>query len=223
MPRTLTLVGVAIGSLDQQGLGAGASKEAAVATNDGDTSYLLASTDAYQLFVPAIPGDLREITAHTVGVVFRRATAWDGTTVTGYTRLKIGASSYQGAGLSVTTNLSYQLTSDTGLGSATIARADALTCEFGSRLTGGGGRILRGTHYYWDITYNVFGGGFISLLGALGPLGAAITREMIAGLAREVYTRTGTLILPREYAAAFAEWRAYRRPHSIILPGIARA
>lgn len=66
----------------------------------------------------------------------------------------------------------------------------------------------RMSYLYLDLDYVPPAGGFVCLVGSLA--GAALGLAEMANLAKAVYARTRSLILPREYEIAWREIRAHR-------------
>jgi hypothetical protein len=211
-------VPVAVGSRDDWGLEGAPSKVAAVATHDGDGSFVYCysgGAQKVQLFTfPPLLGVTSPVTSCTLQVwgsqrdpgvgaryfylYFNGAQAGSNwgeffNVLPGY----IGDAVYTAAG-------------------PTLAQVNG---EHGFIGYGSGGPERKwavGVTYFYRSTTFVYGAGaasdnFSHLLGfVIGAIGGGLLMRDMPALARAVFKRTGTLILPSEYEDALRAWRRER-------------
>jgi len=201
-----------IGSIDGWGLGAGASKVAAVGTNDGDTSYIFsASNGANQRYTFAnLPSDADSpVTSCKFGAVMRQVAG----TPTGYIfngtlNMSIGAvfSSYT----------FYEVNSDS------LVKTTINGFESGVALTGLAGREVNCTLVYRITNYTVTpppavpsaSGGFIAFFSVLLPLlGVGATFMQFRRAVRDAFP--ATRFAGWELQCMWSDWLVWTRPHSV--------
>jgi len=209
----------AIGSRDDWGLQSAASKLLAVATNDGNGSYIhcySGGAQKVQLFrFPALVGVTDPVTSallqvwgaeHDPGVGTRSFYLyWNGAQVGS----NFGPTFHANTGVYIS-NASY---------TAVAPTLAAVNGEHGFIGYGAGGPEQKWavvvTQFYRSVTFeyaaSTAGTGFAHLIGSLiGAIGSGLLLRDMPALARAVFKRTGTLILPAEYAEALRAWRRER-------------
>lgn len=212
MPTT-TLPPIAAGTYTGWNNVGGASKMASLASDNGDTSYVEAIGDGTTQrcsFTITPPAGLELVSTHTLNSVQRETAA--GSNHDGFVFVRLSGADSDGS-LGLTT--SYATNSKTDLGSASITAAVLATAEIGLMSNRPIGGDWRATSLLWDITWTPASGGFACLVGSLA--GAALGLAEMAGLARALHRRTGTLITPDEYLAAWRDIRGHRRPMTFLL------
>lgn len=208
----------AIGTNNQWTLGAGASKVAAVSSNDDATGYIngdYASIGAvvFQSFKIAYPGFV-SLATNPVSVGARvKYPVWggagDGVRWNVYlsgARTRNGPS---GVDIPVYADLGPTVTARPGGGSYTISDLPNLECEVEVPVTTTV-TTCDCTFLYLDIDGTLGSGGFAFLVGSL--VGAALGLSEMAGLARVLYRQTRTRIYPNEYLEAWRDIREHRNP-----------
>src|SRR3990172_1140863 len=197
----------AIGSFDEWSLGAGASKLAALQTNDADTGYIVSLTNGQreQVTFPALPPNPIIISV----AVFRatmRASAGSPTDSV------FDGVSYQSVGSLTGSYLDY------AINAASLVRDTLNGYESGVRVDTSGGNGSRCTYIVRDVTYSPSTGGFVFLLGlALPLLGANLMLSDMPGIARAVArAERGRIhiIQPHEYQRHLPEFKYYRWPRT---------
>lgn len=216
---------------DQWQLTAGATKVAAVAANDGDTTYIRSGTsNNIQCFNVTWPA------AGVVGSV-------NSLIARGYLKYATDASWHAGVGCrntsgenvsNITMTNAYALYSHTcsrpGGGSFTYADcANGVTWLEVRNYTSPGSGNVPCTMLYFTLDYEVAGAvvfvNFLSVLlpmfGVLAGLSSrgvtAYDQALARAVSRELYRKTGTRFRPDEYAAMLASLRDYRSPRFVFL------
>lgn len=164
-----------------------------------------------------LPSEAIGVTAHTVRMRWIALTMPEGDeTVNMY--LNIGGVRTHGTAFGP--DAAWTTRTQTALaGALTVAQVNG--AELGVRDNGtnndgtAGGNVLVST-LSWDVTYLASGGGLVFMIGALGPL-VAIGLHELPAIARALYRKTGKLLLPDEYMAAWRALRAARHPRYFLL------
>lgn len=203
---------------DQWNLAVGATKVAAVASNDGDTTYLNSgASNTRQCFNLSWPTDIGTVNSLVANAYMKYATdpAW---------QAGVGVRNSAGEDTSTTS-----LTSSYALYSRTCSKPgggswSAADCASGvtwiqiRNYTSPGGGHVRCTYVYLTLDYTQPAGCFIPIWSFLLPfLGAGIELANLPALARvlrcrEVRPGIRTWFRPDEYAEALRVYREWRRP-----------
>ena len=214
---------IEVGASSDWALGAGASKVAAVATNDGDTSFLSAYSGGRvntQLFIfPPLVGITDPVTAASLSLIARKGINGSGGQSLFFLWNSVVAGTNQWANLP--TDYTY-----VGLpysaGTPAVAATNGQHGFYMSAAGGpSGGTEIWATMFFRSVTFEftaVDSEGFSYLVGQwiVAALGAGLMfREMpkIAAFLR----RNGLLLEPREYAEAFRRIRALTFPQHFVL------
>lgn len=222
MPTT-TLLPVSEGTNTGATLVSGANKTVAVQTADDLTSYVslaVGSAAEQDWYVDPLPGYAGEISSVVHGM--RAAGIGGVTNGQARPRIRLGGNTVDGtlrvAPTSGWTNYSEALTRPGG-GSFTVNDfpGGGAGCQVAAREGSGADANFGITYIHLDVTWSPAGNGFVCLVGSLA--GAALGLAEMAGLARALHRRTGTLITPDEYLAAWRDIRGHRRPVTLLLGG----
>ena len=202
-------------------LGAGASKPAAVGTNDADTSYIVTTTagaikETYEF-------DNLPVSALSVSLVVESVVNRSSAAVNGPSGLRIregatgldGGSLLGGASYSTST---YTWASNAIAAAWTPALVNSAQWGVHGDMDVGEESNLRVTQIFVDVTWVTKPPGLVFLIGQwLGPLVGVGLAEM-QRLATELYRRSGSRIAPDEYELAWREMREYRAPRFFFRP-----
>ncbi len=221
----------AVGFYDTGVLGAGASKTAAVQTNDGDTSYMsYAAANKVETFV------MQQTPLNPYAIVISSYVA-------SYVEKYVGASlnatfkhraRYNSTDSDVQwwTSTSGSLTSNTyTTDSDTLATApdgsawtptSANNTQLGSNMNAYTSGEVRVTQIFATVTFLAGPGGQMFMLWCvpllLAQIGAGIGLEHVDGIARELYRQSGGIhrVLPDERRELLSDLRAWTRPARVF-------
>lgn len=213
-----------VGSLSDWGLGAGASKFEAVATNDGNTSYLYAFSggrvNSQTFTFPILTGAVDPVTSAQVAMYARKSINGTG----GQSLYMVWNGAPEGL------NLWGELPLDfTYGGMGTIIAAPTLAAVNGqhgfymSAAGGpGGGAEIWVTQMFRLVTFTysaVDSDGFAYLVGSLfaGIVGSGLLFRDMAKVARTVWTKRHVLVEENEYRDVFDVWRGLRHREYFVL------
>lgn len=208
-----------VGTPNNWALGAGASKQAAVATADDATSYIYgvgaAATDQEFIFPSAPSGIVDPVNTCILYGRWMRAVTGSSRNFQAIYNGSVDATN-QEATLAVTGTW-YSINPFLTAAGAQLA-ISAVNGEHGMRMNGGTSFEVHCTQFLRFIDYTFAAGGFVWLLSLVGSIGANLMlHEMpalasyLGGLRFEGGRRKHTL-KHDELTEAWREWREYRHP-----------
>lgn len=220
---TQTDAPIGIGSRDDWGLGAGPSKVAAVATHDGDASFVYSSSGGaqkVQLYTfPVLVGVADPVTSATLQTWAREYEPGIGARY--FYLYWNGAQAGSNWGEFYHSFPGYI---GDGAYTAVAPTLAAVNGQHGFIGFGSGGPDRKWeiwlTQLSRSVTY-VYAAGtasdnFAHLIGSLiGAIGANLLMREMPALARAVQRKTRTLILPSEYEEALSAWKSQRHVHLV--------
>ena len=214
---------IEVGAQSDWSLGAGASKVAAVATNDGDTSFLSAYSGGRvntQLFIfPPLVGIADPVTAATLGLYARKGINGSG----GQSLFFLWNSAVVGSNQwsSLPTDYSY-IGLPYNAGTPTVAATNGQHGFYMSAAGGpNGGTEIWATMFSRAVSFEftaVDSEGFAYLVGQwiVATLGGWFLLEEMPKVAAFL-RRNGLFLEPREYAVAYERVRALTFPRHFVL------
>lgn len=202
-------------------LGAGATKMAAMNTNDAETGYIFAGVNnTRQCFNVTWPADVVGGSINSIKVHFVvRQTGSDQIHIYGGVRNASDDTEYDAGVLpEIYSAFTSGALSRPGGGSWTFADcADGVT-YYQLRLTSAGAGNGRATYGYLILDYVPGGSSFIPLLSVVASaIGSGLGLQHMPGLATAIWRRTRSWLRPDEYVSALKSWRLHRQPRSVFL------
>lgn len=200
-------------------LGAGATKQAAVATNDGGTSYIygVSATQLKQTFTfPAVPsGAVDPFNSVILYGYWNRAVLGSSQVFNAIYNAVVDGTNQNG---SLTTG-AYVIINPFYTATAGAQRSHAQAGgSHGMSMSGGTSYEVYCTQFLRFIDYTLAAGGFVWLLSLVGSIGANLMLHEMPQLAaylrgvRDEGGRRQHTLHPHELVAAWREWRDYRHP-----------
>jgi hypothetical protein len=203
---------------DQWQLYAGASKVAAVATNDGDTTIIRSGKSNYrQCFNVSWPSFIGKVNSLVAKGYLKYVTAaWNA----GVGCRNSAGEDMSNVGMTASYALYTRTCSRPGGGSwGPSDCASGVTWLQVMCYTSPGSGNVPCTQLWFTLDYDVAGSCvIIQILSVLLPfLGPGLTLAQMDGINRLLYRLARTRLRPDEYAAALASLREWRRPRSVFL------